>query len=185
MVTYRYSKDMSEQEWDDIREQALRRARSDADTRRAQDERIGHEPPPFPAESQWLNSSPFTWRDLRGKAVLLQFWSRNCGPCKSFMHLLKASKDRGDIVVIGVHAANSDTNAIKEILASFKADGPVCVDVPPESPGHGFGFLSSWFRISAIPAWIVVGPDGKVAAHSLRPNEAFQLAGKTLSNRAQ
>jgi hypothetical protein len=66
-------------------------------------------------------------------------------------------------------------------MGRYEANGPVCVDVLPGSPGRGFGAFSSWFGVKAIPSWVVVGPDGKVAGHSMSPGEAFQIARKTLA----
>ena len=31
--------------------------------------------PEFPAGIEWINSRPLTWPDLRGKLVLLDFWT--------------------------------------------------------------------------------------------------------------
>lgn len=35
--------------------------------------------PPFPAGEQWLNAPPLSWdRELRGKVVVLDFWTYCC-----------------------------------------------------------------------------------------------------------
>jgi thiol-disulfide isomerase/thioredoxin len=181
IVTYRYKKDRTEQEWQDIREQAVRQAEQDSAEKRAREARIGLEPPAFPAQCQWLQTAPLTWGDLRGKVVMLQFWGRWCGPCHDYIRLLKAPKSEGKVVWLGVHTPDDDLGAVKEILARYGADGPVCVDLPPEKPGTGFGFLSSWFGVKAIPSWFVIGPDGRIAGHALRSEEAIQIARDALS----
>lgn len=180
IVTYRYKKDMTEQEWEQIRQQALRRLEDDVAQRRALDARIGQEAPAFPAACKWLNSQPLTWQDLHGKAVVLQFWGCGCGPCHNYISALRAPKGDSDVVFIGVHVPQDDMDVIKELMAKYKADGPVCVDAPAEQSGQGFGVLSSWFSVRAIPSWCVVGPDGKVAGHSMQLGEAARIAYKTL-----
>jgi thiol-disulfide isomerase/thioredoxin len=179
-VTYRYKKDMTEQDWEQIRAQARRRAERDSADKRRLDARIDHEAPAFPSQCQWLNTAPLTWHDLRGKAVVLQFWSCSCGPCHNHIARLQPPAERGEIVLIGLHNPQTDIDEIKEIMAKYKADGPVCVDLPAERPAEGFGLLSSQYGVRAIPWWFVVGPDGKVVGHAMYPDRAFQIAREAL-----
>jgi thiol-disulfide isomerase/thioredoxin len=181
MVTYRYKQQMSEKEWETIRAEALRRAESDASHARALDSLIGQLPPPFPAEARWLDSPPLHWDGLRGKVVVLQFWSRNCGPCHSYLRLLKAADPDADLVVIGVHPPDNDVAAVRQLLARHQTDGPVCIDVPPERPGQGAADFTRWFQVQAIPCWRIIGPDGKLAGHSMRAEDAFQVARKSFA----
>ena len=64
--------------------------------------------PEFPEGLQWLNTDhPLRLADLRGKVVLLDFWTYCCINC---MHILPdlaylEQKYRHELVVIGVHAA--------------------------------------------------------------------------------
>lgn len=55
----------------------------------------------------WLNSSPLTRQQLRGKVVLIDFWTFGCINCQRALPHVKAwyekYKDQG-LVVIGVHA---------------------------------------------------------------------------------
>jgi thiol-disulfide isomerase/thioredoxin len=180
LVTYRYKKDMTEQEWEKIREQAVQRAERDAADKRDRDARLGLEPPAFPTQCQWLHTTPLNWQALRGKVVVLQFWGRWCGPCHNYIRFLKAPKSDDKIVLIGIHTPDDELDAVRETLAKYGADGPVCVDLPPKRPDTGFGFLSSWFGVQAIPSWFIIGPDGRIAGHSLRAEEAFRMAGDAL-----
>jgi thiol-disulfide isomerase/thioredoxin len=183
MVSYQYKKDMSEQDWADIREKAIRRAEADEAATRALDSRIGQGPPPFPQNCKWLNSKPLTWSEFRGKAVLLQFWGISCGPCHTYIRMLKRANAKSEVIVLGIHQPEQNTNAIMALMTRHEADGPVCVDVEAESPVSGFGALSRWFGVRAMPSWIVIGPDGMVAGHSMQSNEALQLAHRTASVR--
>ncbi len=102
--------------------------------------------------------------------------NRWCGPCHNYIRLLQATKSEDKLILIGIHTPDDDLSAVKEVLARYGADGPVCVDLPPEDPGTGFGSLSSWFGIKAVPSWFVIGPDGRIAGHALRLEEALRIA---------
>ena len=75
---------------------------------------------------------------LRGKAVVLQFWDIGCGSCHNYMHLMKAS-GFGNVVWIGVHMPQEDLDAVREEMAKYKADGAVCVDTAAQSGGFPAG----------------------------------------------
>jgi len=182
-VAYTYKKGMTEQDWEQIRVEARTRAEEDSADRQRLDARVGREPPAFPDQCQWLNTAPLTWPHLRGKAVVLQFWSHTCGPCHNHIHLLQRSAEDADMVLIGVHTPQNTVDEITEIMAKYHADGPVCVDLPRERSGVGFGLLSSKFGVRAIPSWFVIGPEGKVVGHAMGPGRAFQMARESLQQR--
>lgn len=56
----------------------------------------------------WHNSPPFTLRDLRGKVVLVDFWTYSCINCIRTLPYLKEYwekyKDTGKFVLLGVHS---------------------------------------------------------------------------------
>jgi thiol-disulfide isomerase/thioredoxin len=62
--------------------------------------------PEFSGISAWLNSPPLTMESLRGKVVLVQFWTYSCINClRTLPYVTKWQeqyKDKG-LVVIGVH----------------------------------------------------------------------------------
>jgi thiol-disulfide isomerase/thioredoxin len=63
-------------------------------------------PDPVSATAQWLNSPPLTSEDLRGKVVLVEFWTYGCVNCQRTLPYVKAwsAKYRQDgLLVIGVH----------------------------------------------------------------------------------
>lgn len=179
IVTYPYKKDMTEQMWEKIRKRARRLQDEDLSMQRQLDARIGRSAPEFPAKCAWLNTEPLRMEQLRGKAVVLQFWDIGCGSCHNYMHLMKTGISR-DVVWIGVHMPREDLGAVREELAKYKADGAVCVDAATQS-GESPGWISSWYGIRAIPCWIVIGPDGKVAGHSFNPGKAHELIQQVLA----
>jgi thiol-disulfide isomerase/thioredoxin len=62
--------------------------------------------PNFVGISNWLNSGPLNITDLRGKVVLVDFWTYGCINCVNTLpqvtRLYQAYRDKG-LVVVGVH----------------------------------------------------------------------------------
>lgn len=62
--------------------------------------------PEFTGISHWINSSPLTMAQLRGKVVLVEFWTYDCINCIHVLphvkQLHERYKDKG-LVVVGVH----------------------------------------------------------------------------------
>nr|GMD47056.1 NHL repeat-containing protein 2 [Ipomoea batatas] len=89
--------------------------------------------PEFPSKLDWLNTAPLQLRrDLRGKVVLLDFWTYCCINC---MHVLpdlefleKKYKDM-PFVVVGVHSAKfdneKDLEAIRNAVLRYEITHPV------------------------------------------------------------
>ena len=62
--------------------------------------------PEFAGISEWINNEPLTMRELRGKVVLIDFWTYSCINClRTFPHLKawnRTYRKRG-LVIVGVH----------------------------------------------------------------------------------
>jgi thiol-disulfide isomerase/thioredoxin len=62
--------------------------------------------PEFAGIDNWINSAPLTMRQLRGKVVLVDFWTYDCINCQHVLPYVKGwhrkYKDQG-LVVVGVH----------------------------------------------------------------------------------
>jgi cytochrome c biogenesis protein CcdA/thiol-disulfide isomerase/thioredoxin len=57
--------------------------------------------------TEWINSKPLTLRQLRGKVVLIDFWTYSCVNCLRTLPHLKAwdaSYRRDGLVILGVHS---------------------------------------------------------------------------------
>ena len=66
----------------------------------------------FPKDMAWLNTGgPLRMRDLRGKFVLLDFWTYCCINCMHILPELKKLEQAypNELVVIGVHSAKFET----------------------------------------------------------------------------
>ena len=92
-------------------------------------------PPTLNGAVQWLNSPPLTVQDLRGKVVLVDFWTYSCINCLRSLPYVKAwaqkYKDQG-LVVIGVHAPEfafeRNVDNVKKAVHDLGVDYPVAID---------------------------------------------------------
>ena len=84
---------------------------------------------------QWLNSPPLTAEGLKGKVVLIDFWTYSCINCVRTIPYVRAwankYKDQG-LVVIGVHAPEfafeKNVDNVRKAIADFKIGYPVAID---------------------------------------------------------
>ncbi len=91
--------------------------------------------PPLSGAVEWLNSPPLTREGLKGKVVLIDFWTYSCINCLRSIPYIKAwaekYKDQG-LVVIGVHtpefAFEKSIANVKNAVADLKIGYPVAID---------------------------------------------------------
>ena len=91
--------------------------------------------PSFTGATQWLNSPPLTIEMLRGKVVLVDFWTYSCINCLRTLPYLKAwdQKYRSQgLVIVGVHspefAFEKDTENVKKAIGDLGIKYPVAMD---------------------------------------------------------
>jgi sugar lactone lactonase YvrE len=91
--------------------------------------------PSFPIGLDWLNTShPLTFAGLRGKVVLLEFWTYGCINCIQTIPQLKMleGKYASELVIIGVHAAKfpheAETEHIRHIIQRYELEHPIVND---------------------------------------------------------
>jgi thiol-disulfide isomerase/thioredoxin len=109
----------------------------------------------------WINTAaPIRMKDLRGKIVLIDFWTFCCINCIHVMpDLAKLEKKYpNELVVIGVHSAKfekeKDTEAIKKAVLRYEIAHPVVNDAD----------MAIWkaFGASSWPTMFLIDPEGKV-----------------------
>src|ERR1700722_11819162 len=137
--------------------------------------------PEFPQGLQWLNvDKPLMMKDLRGKVVVLDFWTFCCINC---MHVIPDLHRLGGryghpLVVIGVHSAKfateKETDNIRQAILRYDVVHPVIND-------RDFAVWNS-YGIDAWPTFVLIDPEGRlVTSHSGEgPYEAFDGAIGTL-----
>ena len=135
----------------------------------------------FPKDREWLNTKPLSKKDLKGKFVLLDFWTYCCINCIHILPELKKleKKYEDELVVIGVHSAKFETEKslknIREAILRYEIIHPVVND-DDHKIWQAFG-VNSW------PSIRVVDPEGYlVAGHSgeFRAEDITELFDKVI-----
>lgn len=96
---------------------------------------IEGELPSFGSGTAWLNSQPLNASGLRGKVVLVEFWTYSCiNWLRSFPYVrawAEKYKDRG-LVVIGVHAPEfafeKNIDNVRRAAKELRVDYPIVID---------------------------------------------------------
>jgi thiol-disulfide isomerase/thioredoxin len=91
--------------------------------------------PSLDGATEWLNSKPLTTEELKGKVVVVDFWTYSCINCLRSIPYVRAwaekYRDHG-LVVIGVHAPEfafeRNVDNIKNAISTLKIGYPVAVD---------------------------------------------------------
>jgi thiol-disulfide isomerase/thioredoxin len=116
--------------------------------------------PVLDGDFEWINTTkPPMLSDIRGKFVLLDFWTFCCINC---MHILPELKQMerafpNELVVIGVHSAKfegeQDANNIREAVERYQIEHPVVNDSE----------LTIWNRygINTWPTLVLIDPAGE------------------------
>ncbi|MFZ4164017.1 cytochrome c biogenesis protein DipZ [Brevundimonas sp. NPDC058933] len=91
--------------------------------------------PPLTGATEWINSPPLTTEQLRGKVVLVDFWTYSCINCVRTIPYVRAwaekYRDQG-LVVIGVHtpefAFEKSPANVRDAVRRFGVTYPVAMD---------------------------------------------------------
>ncbi|MEE9351469.1 MAG: redoxin domain-containing protein [Thiotrichaceae bacterium] len=103
----------------------------------AKDKQIATPAPEFThhAAKDWINSKPLTLESLKGKVVLLDFWTFECWNCyRSFpwLNALEKQFAEEDFQIIGVHSPEfkheHDRKQVEAKIKEFELHHPVMMD---------------------------------------------------------
>jgi len=121
----------------------------------------------------WLNSPPLSSSDLKGKVVVIDFWTYSCINCLRAIPYVEAwsEKYKADgLVVIGVHtpefAFEKDTANVAKAVRDLKISYPVAVD----------SNYAIWraFHNNYWPAHYFIDGQGKIRYHHFGEGEYDQ-----------
>lgn len=118
--------------------------------------------PEFERLDGWLNSRPLSLADLKGKVVLIDFWTYSCINCVRTLPTLvkwhEAYKDKG-LVVLGVHtpefAFERDPRNVERATKRFGIEYPVAQD----------NAYATWraYGVRYWPTTVLIDKNGEIA----------------------
>ena len=113
----------------------------------------------------WLNTTgPLKMADLRGKIVLLDFWTFCCINCIHILPDLERLEKKypNELVVIGVHSAKfnaeKETNNVREAVLRYHIEHPVVNDADHRI-WNAYG-VNSW------PTFWLIDPEGNIVGQT-------------------
>ncbi|MFD8632082.1 NHL domain-containing thioredoxin family protein [Streptomyces sp. NPDC059533] len=124
----------------------------------------------------WLNTGgkELTLADLRGKCVVVDFWTFCCINCLHVLDELREleEKHRDTVVIIGVHSPKfvheAEHAAVVDAVERYEVHHPVLDD--PE--------LATWkqYAVRAWPTLVVIDPEGYIVAQHAGEGHAHAIA---------
>ena len=108
---------------------------------------------------EWLNTTgPIGLKDLRGKIVVIDFWTYCCINCMHVLPDLKYLEQKypNELVVIGVHSAKftneKESNNIRQAIMRHEIEHPVVNDAE----------MTIWgkFGVRSWPTLAIIDPEG-------------------------
>ncbi len=125
-----------------------------------------------------LDGRPLNPQQFEGKVVLIDFWATWCGPCRAEMPNILANwnehHDAGfEVIAISV---DKDLEALQKFVIQEKPPWTVVADNHPQNGAS----MSAKLGIRGIPAFVLIGRDGKVAAVHCRGKRLGQELTKLL-----
>ncbi|MER5356764.1 NHL domain-containing thioredoxin family protein [Streptomyces sp. NPDC002785] len=131
--------------------------------------------PELIGEGGWLNTGDqqYTLADLRGRIVILDFWTFCCVNCLHVLDELREleEKHRDTVVIIGVHSPKfvheAEHQAVVDAVERYEVHHPVLDD--PE--------LATWkqYAVRAWPTLVVIDPEGYVVAQHAGEGHAHAI----------
>ncbi|MFG2861367.1 NHL domain-containing thioredoxin family protein [Streptomyces sioyaensis] len=123
----------------------------------------------------WLNTGnkDLTLSDLRGRIVVLDFWTFCCVNCLHVLDELRALEERhrDTVVIVGVHSPKfvheAEHQAVVDAVERYGVEHPVLDD--PE--------LATWkqYAVRAWPTLVVIDPEGYVVAQHAGEGHAHAI----------
>jgi thiol-disulfide isomerase/thioredoxin len=121
---------------------------------------------PLTGAQQWLNTGPLQATDLRGKVILINFWTYSCINSLRALPYVRAwadkYKERG-LVTVGAHAPEfgfeKDIANVRWATGFYDVRYPVAVD-------NNFAIWNG-FNNEAWPAFYLIGAEGRVRLRML------------------
>lgn len=117
--------------------------------------------PELATNGEWINSDPITLESLRGRVVLLDFWSYRCPYCRNALPLLsrlnKRYHKRG-LTVLGVHSPMMESD---KVLANVRSQvSALGVRYPVVTDNEHLAWDA--FEMEAWPTVVILDKQGRI-----------------------
>jgi thiol-disulfide isomerase/thioredoxin len=136
--------------------------------------------PELKGDRGWLNTDkPLSLAGLKGKVVLLDFWTYGCINCMHIIPDLKKLEKKypNELVVIGVHSAKfeneKDTENIRRIILRYEIEHPIVNDAD-------FAIWRS-YAVDAWPTRYLIDPAGYIIG-KLSGEGAYEVLDKAIAD---
>jgi thiol-disulfide isomerase/thioredoxin len=113
------------------------------------------------ASGDWINSEPLTIKSLRGRVVLVDFWTFRCYNCRNTLPAIKdwdaRYRDKG-LTIVGVHSPEFDEERklenVRHEVAELQIRYPVVTDID----------YATWraYDVAAWPTIFVLDKSGRI-----------------------
>lgn len=136
--------------------------------------------PELTGDRGWLNTDkPLSLAGLKGKVVLLDFWTYGCINCMHIIPDLKKLEKKypNELVVIGVHSAKfdneKDTENIRRIILRYEIEHPIVNDAD----------FKIWnaYAVNAWPTRYLIDPAGYIIG-KLSGEGGYEALDKVIGN---
>ena len=113
------------------------------------------------ATGDWINSEPLKLHELRGRVVLIEFWTFGCINCRNTLPFVKSWDDRyrdKGLTVIGVHSPEfdeeRDVERLRRELSSLGIRYPIVTD----------NDYQTWnaYKVEAWPTAFLLDKQGRI-----------------------
>ena len=131
------------------------------------EQKIGSPKPDFTLTT--FDGQSYRLSELRGKVVLINFWSSWCKPCEQEAADLEEAwryyQPRGDVIFLGIAWTDTEKNSLA-YLAKF--------DITyPNGPDLGTR-ISQAFRTTGVPETYIIDKNGNLALAKIAPFESLE-----------
>ena len=120
--------------------------------------------PQFPKGYTWLNTNqPLSLKGLKGRVVILDFWTYCCINCLHVLPDLKylEKKYKDSLTIIGIHSAKFDheknVSSVRQAVLRYDIEHPILID-------QDFNIWEQ-YAIRGYPSFVVIDPEGYIVAN--------------------